>query len=208
MAGLVFMNHSLGIKKSPVFFIPNILDYVRIVLVVFAVIIFPTHPWFAIGLYVVNAILDMLDGTLARSLNQQSHLGTLLDFSIDRASITLLLASCVWAYPHLFSLFVAVMAIDIASHFAICYASAYRGGSHLHFISQGSRLLVLFSQKSMVRYLICTSHDVFFAIFLLNFLAPSSYWFILWIITCPGMLMKTWIHIEQFYLAAKFSAIN
>lgn len=89
----------------------------------------------------------MLDGTLARLLNQQSKLGALLDFSIDRASITMLLAACVWAYPHLWSLFVAVMALDIASHFAICYASAYNGGSHLNFISKGSKLLLWFSQK-------------------------------------------------------------
>lgn len=191
------------ITKSPLFFIPNIVDYVRIVLLICAVSIFSVHPWLGIELYVFNSILDMLDGTLARLLHQQSRLGTLLDFSIDRAAITILLASCVWAYPHLFSLFVAVMAIDIASHFAICYASAFKGESHLHFISGGSPLLIWFSQKSWVRYLICTSHDVFFALFLVHFLMPSVYWFILWILMAPGMLLKTWIHLEQFYLAAQ-----
>lgn len=197
-----------SIKKSPVFFIPNILDYARILFLISVVVIFPIHPWFGIGLYVINSVLDMLDGTLARLLNQQSKLGALLDFSIDRASITILLAGCVWAYPHLFSLFVAVMALDIASHFAICYAGAYNNGSHLKFISQGSMLLSLFSQKSWIRYLICTSHDTFFAIIITNFLIPSHYWLILWILLIPGMLLKTWIHLEQFYLAAKFTALH
>jgi len=196
------------IQKSPAFFLPNILDYVRIVLLIFVVFIFPIDPWLGIGLYVVNSVLDMLDGTLARLLNQQSKLGALLDFSIDRAAITILLAGCIWINPHLFILFVAVMALDIASHFAVCYANAYHNGSHLQFISQGSQLLTWFSQKSWVRYLICTSHDLFFGIFVVNFLAPSHDWFILWILLSPGMLLKTWIHLEQFYLSAQFAANN
>ena len=203
---VLMMKNTIALRKSPVSFIPNILDYIRIALLIIAIFIFSIHPWIAIWLYVANSVLDMLDGTLARALNQQSQLGTLLDFSIDRASITILLASCVWAYPHLFSLFVAVVALDIASHFAICYASACKGGSHLHFISNGSALLALFSQKSIVRYFICTSHDIFFALFLLYFLTPSHYWLTLWILTSPGMLMKTWVHFEQFYLATKFAA--
>src|SRR3989338_6805272 len=117
---VLMMKNTIALRKSPVFFIPNILDYIRIALLIIAI-------W----LYVANSVLDMLDGTLARALNQQSQLGTLLDFSIDRASITILLASCVWAYPHLFSLFVAVVALDIASHFAICYARSEEHTSEL-----------------------------------------------------------------------------
>ncbi|OGT44575.1 MAG: hypothetical protein A3E82_01640 [Gammaproteobacteria bacterium RIFCSPHIGHO2_12_FULL_38_11] len=194
--------------KNPVFFIPNILDYVRILLLICVVCVFPIYPWLGIGCYVTNSILDMLDGTLARLLNQQSKLGALLDFSIDRACITILLAACIWAYPHLWRWFVAVMALDIASHFAICYASAYNGGSHLNFIAHGSKLLLWFSQKSWVRYGICTSHDVFFALFVTYFLTPSTFWLVLWLVCVPGMLLKTWIHLEQFYLAAQFTASN
>lgn len=200
------ITNSANIAKSPVFFIPNILDYVRILLLIFVVFLFPIHPWLGIMLYLVNSVLDMLDGTLARLFNQQSKLGALLDFSIDRAAITILLAGCIWINPHLFVLFVAVMALDIASHFAVCYANAYNGSSHLQFVSQGSQLLIWFSQKSWVRYLICTSHDLFFGIFICNFLAPSPSWLILWVILTPGMLLKTWIHLEQFYLAARFTA--
>lgn len=201
------IKNAVGAKKSPVFFIPNILDYARILLLISVVLVFTAHPWLGIWLYVVNSVLDMLDGTVARLFNQQSKLGALLDFSIDRAAITILLAGCIWIYPHLFGLFVAVMAIDIASHFAVCYANAYNGSSHLHFISQGSTLLVWFSQKSWVRYMICTSHDLFFGIFIANFLTPSPHWLMLWILLFPGMLLKTWIHMEQFYLAAKFAAL-
>jgi CDP-diacylglycerol--inositol 3-phosphatidyltransferase len=194
--------------KSPVFFIPNILDYVRIILLIAVIFLFATHTYYAIALYALNSILDGLDGTLARLLNQQSKLGALLDFSIDRAAITILLGACIWASPHLFVLFLFVMALDIGSHFAVCYASAYNNGSHLKFLTKGSPLLCWFSQKSWVRYSICTSHDLFFGLFIINTFIPSSYWIILWIILSPGMLLKTWIHLEQFYLAAKFTALN
>ncbi len=192
----------IATPHSPLFFIPNILDYIRILLLISVVCVFPTHPWLGIWLYVINSILDMMDGTLARLLNQQSKLGALLDFSIDRASITILLGGCIWAYPQWWSWVVAIMAIDMSSHFALCYASAYSSGSHLNFISQGSQLLRWFSQKSWVRYLICTSHDVFFAVIVAYFLVPSSYWVMIAIVLTPGMLLKTWIHLEQFYLGA------
>lgn len=194
--------------KSPLFFIPNILDYVRVLLLIVVICLFATHPWYAVGLYGLNSILDGLDGTLARFLNQQSKLGALLDFSIDRAAITILLGACIWAVPHLLMLFLLVMALDIGSHFAVCYASAYNNGSHLKFLAKGSSLLCAFSQKSWVRYSICTSHDLFFALFIINTFMPSPHWIILWVILAPGMLIKTWIHLEQFYLAANFVAIN
>lgn len=194
--------------KSPLFFIPNILDYVRILLLIVVICIFASHPGYAIALYALNSILDGLDGTLARLLNQQSKLGALLDFSIDRAAITILLGACIWVAPSFLILFISVMALDIGSHFAVCYASAYNNGSHLKFLAKGSPLLGWFSQKSWVRYSICTSHDLFFALFIINTYMPSPYWMILWITLAPGMLIKTWIHLEQFYLAAKFVTAN
>lgn len=193
-------------KQSSVFFIPNLLDYFRIFLLILTIAVFCVNHWLAICLYILNSSLDMLDGTLARLLKQQSKLGALLDFSIDRAAIAILLSTAIVMLPRLWGLFVTIMALDIMTHFAICYATAWNGGSHLNFISEGSNLLKWFSQKSWVRYCICTSHDTFFAVFIFNYLAPSQYWLILWALFAPGMLLKTWIHLEQFYLATKFAA--
>ena|SRR3990167_4532687 len=198
--------NTTNLKKSPVFFIPNIIDYIRILLLISALCVFSIRPWIAVWLFLTNSVLDGLDGALARKLNQQSKLGALLDFSIDRASITMILGGCIWMYPRFFLYFIAVMMMDIASHFAVCYATAFNSGAHLDFVSRGSKLLFWFSKKNWLRYIICSSHDGFFGFLFGYFLLPSPLWFIPLALYTPGMLLKTWIHLEQFYLAAKFSA--
>jgi cardiolipin synthase len=46
-----------------------------------------TGDWWAVGLLVVAGLSDWLDGKIARALNQQSRLGTLLDPAADRLYI-------------------------------------------------------------------------------------------------------------------------
>jgi cardiolipin synthase (CMP-forming) len=46
-----------------------------------------TGDWWAVGLLIVAGLSDWLDGKIARALNQQSRLGTLLDPAADRLYI-------------------------------------------------------------------------------------------------------------------------
>jgi cardiolipin synthase len=74
--------------SSRVFTIPNILSFLRLLLVpVFLVLIVRGQDAFALLVLVVSSLTDFLDGILARRLNQVSRLGQLLDPAADRLFI-------------------------------------------------------------------------------------------------------------------------
>src|SRR5436189_5443239 len=65
--------------------IPNILTLGRLIAVpVFIVASFGGHFMFAFVLFVVAALTDIVDGFIARRLNQRSKLGALLDPAADK----------------------------------------------------------------------------------------------------------------------------
>ncbi len=74
--------------SSRIFTIPNVLSFIRLLLVpVFLVLIILGYDAFALLVLVVSSITDYLDGVLARGLNQISRLGQLLDPAADRLFI-------------------------------------------------------------------------------------------------------------------------
>lgn len=86
-------------KHSSVYNIPNLLTYFRIIAVpMVAACLYGADVlgegfwlrWTALGIYTVAAITDYLDGYFARSLQQYSNLGKMLDPIADK----LLVAAC------------------------------------------------------------------------------------------------------------------
>lgn len=75
--------------------LPNILTYGRIVAVpVVAGLLMipgPTARWIALGIYVLAAVTDFLDGYLARLWQQQSALGRMLDPIADKVLVAVVL---------------------------------------------------------------------------------------------------------------------
>eukprot|EP01057_Protomagalhaensia_wolfi_P004955 Protomagalhaensia_wolfi_Nauph_80__4954@NODE_5223_length_422_cov_265_080940_g4279_i0_p1_GENE_NODE_5223_length_422_cov_265_080940_g4279_i0NODE_5223_length_422_cov_265_080940_g4279_i0_p1_ORF_typecomplete_len114_score4_54CDPOH_P_transf/PF01066_21/4_8e14_NODE_5223_length_422_cov_265_080940_g4279_i080370 len=88
-------------KLSPiVFYYPNLIGYVRILLSVLTVALFPLHYWGGALCYTVSQFLDAADGHVARAFNQASLMGASMDQLTDRMSTVgtfLLLAA---AYPN------------------------------------------------------------------------------------------------------------
>ena len=90
---------------SPALNLPNLLTYGRILAVPLIVLCFfiegrlhgsDAARWWALGIFVVASVTDFFDGYLARSWNQQSNIGRMLDPIADKllvASILLLLAA-------------------------------------------------------------------------------------------------------------------
>lgn len=74
--------------SSRVFTIPNILSFIRLLLVpVFLVLIIRGEDGYALLVLVISSVTDYLDGQLARRLHQVSRLGQLLDPAADRLFI-------------------------------------------------------------------------------------------------------------------------
>lgn len=82
---------------SVVFWVPNLIGYLRVVLLVvaFGVLEGVSLRWFW-GVYVVSMLLDGLDGYTARCLGQSSEFGAFLDVTVDLVSRSILICR---AYP-------------------------------------------------------------------------------------------------------------
>ncbi|XP_074643054.1 uncharacterized protein LOC141900181 [Tubulanus polymorphus] len=63
-------------------YVPNIIDYVRISLLIVAYFTF-TWPSVFLFFYTISCVLDFFDGYAARKLNQISAFGTWLDVAVD-----------------------------------------------------------------------------------------------------------------------------
>ena len=64
-------------------YIPNILEYIRIYLLYKGLC---THN---IYIFLLNYFLDIIDGPIARKLNQTSDIGCFLDHFVDRLTVSL-----------------------------------------------------------------------------------------------------------------------
>ena len=67
-----------------ILYIPNILGYIRMFLAMLGLCHVQTSPSTSICLWVFSSFLDMIDGYLARKLNQCSKLGILVSGSFLR----------------------------------------------------------------------------------------------------------------------------
>jgi len=84
--------------------IPNILTYIRIVLIpVFVLVFFLPFDWINVAvtaIFGLAAITDWLDGYLARKLNQTSRFGAFLDPVADKLIVGVALVLLVQANPN------------------------------------------------------------------------------------------------------------
>jgi cardiolipin synthase (CMP-forming) len=82
-------------KVSKVWTVPNILTYGRILAVPIVAGLLMlgdnTSRWVALGIYVLAAVTDFLDGYLARKWQQQSALGRMLDPIADKVLVAVVL---------------------------------------------------------------------------------------------------------------------
>ena len=82
---------------NPLLAAPNLLTMVRIALTPFLVITVLEHRFaLAFGLFLVAAITDAMDGTLARILRQRTRLGQYLDPIADKVMLSSLFLVLTW----------------------------------------------------------------------------------------------------------------
>lgn len=106
--------------------IPNLLSICRILLVPPLVVVlltkFEGKEWWGLGLFLLAAIMDFLDGFLARKRKEVTRLGTLLDPAADKILVSAAFISLVELDPRVVPSWMVV--IIIAREFAV---TALRG---------------------------------------------------------------------------------
>ncbi|KAL3535798.1 hypothetical protein ACH5RR_004259 [Cinchona calisaya] len=144
-------------------YIPNIIGYIRILLncVGFA-ICFEDKTLFSI-LYLVSFVCDALDGWFARKFNQVSTFGAVLDMVTDRVSTACLLLILSQVYrPGL--IFIALLALDISSHWLQMYSTFLMGKSSHKDVkdSSNSWLFRAYYRSRMFMGYCCASCEVLY----------------------------------------------
>jgi len=181
---------------------PNIVGYARLTLLLFGLFIVWSHPILGCICFIVNLVLDAVDGFLARLLNQVSAFGAILDYTTDRisfASYAFLLGSIYPQYTLVFCLF---LNLDLASHFFHLQASHVQNRVTHKAVSKNDPWILQFYYKKVVLGAACFTHDLFFIFLYLHFFFPS-FWLELFLgITFVGVVFKTLVHLIQIVRAS------
>ncbi|KAH3766038.1 phosphatidylinositol synthase [Pelomyxa schiedti] len=105
---------------------PNLVGYARITLNLIGFWVGFRCPLTFLFCYMASALMDMLDGHLARAYNQCTRFGAVLDMITDRTGTAMLLMIlCVW-YPSWTYYFQFYVFVDICSHWTQMYSSLFR----------------------------------------------------------------------------------
>jgi cardiolipin synthase (CMP-forming) len=135
-------------SESAVLTIPNALSALRLlgVPVFFWLIVVPQRDGLALGILIVSAFTDWLDGYLARRLGQYSRLGELLDPMADRFYVIAALAALYLRNILPFWVVLALIARDVAMMLLLIYLKRFGyTGVPVHFVGKAATMNLLYA---------------------------------------------------------------
>jgi CDP-diacylglycerol--glycerol-3-phosphate 3-phosphatidyltransferase len=164
--------------------VPNLLSIFRILLVPPLVVVlltkFPGKEFVGLGLFLLAALMDFLDGFLARRRNQVTRLGTLLDPAADKILISAAFISLVELDHELVPAWMVV--VIIAREFAVSSLRSFAAAENLVIPSGMSGKVKTFLQIVSIALLIIYQQlDKF------RHLAPISLWVALLVTVYSGV---------------------
>lgn len=194
-------------------FVPNLIGYGRIILVLVSFYYMPFNPWMAGITYLLSGFLDAFDGWSARKLKQGTSFGAALDMITDRCSTTcLIMVLCVF-YPSYAFLFQCVVALDISSHWLQMYSSLVQGDNSHKVTDLGANPILRLYYKRVSLFIFCACNELFFAALYFRhfsygpiiplFGSSIGLWTLLAFVTFPVSLTKNLISVLQMVLAAR-----
>ena len=146
-------------------YIPNLIDYLRAILMFISFLFMEKRPILFLFLYAACAFLDALDGYFARKYRQTSKVGSLLDLLIDMMATTCLVMylATTESYKKYTFLFQIWVFFTITGHWAHQYASILRGDvSHKSNDENRSIVLRLYYKTRWGLALLVMMNEVFF----------------------------------------------
>jgi CDP-diacylglycerol--inositol 3-phosphatidyltransferase len=189
-------------------FIPNIIDYIRLILSVSSFKYAKTHPNAFLFMYFFSYLLDEFDGMLARRYNQISNFGGILDMIVDRISTAALLATLSILYPEYYFTFMSLMMLDIGSHWLQTHSALLEVGTKSNHKSLQEQfwLLTIYYQSRLALSLIGWFAEIFLAqvyyLFFFNDSYKNPLFMHLLYISFPFYLLKQIISILQIFSAS------
>ena len=102
---------------NTIFYLPNLLNYVRVVLVILMLKKMRTKPLTAFILCLISGMINWLDGTIARYLDQTSQFGHIMDISLDRLTNSAQMVTLALLYPRYWLFFFSILTVDTIRDF-------------------------------------------------------------------------------------------
>ena len=101
--------------KKENFNIPNILSFIRIIIIVPFVLYFLNDDYLLAALMLIfSGLSDMFDGLIARKLNQITKLGKVLDPVADKLTLTAVIICMGIKFPEIFPLVIILILKDVS----------------------------------------------------------------------------------------------
>jgi CDP-diacylglycerol--inositol 3-phosphatidyltransferase len=191
-------------SKNPLLYWPNIVDYIRAILLLGFVSFALSHTALATTFYIIAALLDAVDGVLARKLKQISALGTALDFAIDRLCGTALLFAISQLYPAYWLACCFILLLDLGSHYLHLYTANFCGADHHKKIDRNShRWLQQYYHHRPTLFFLCFCYEGWLLFALNAGQLANSTLIIASLLLFPGFFAKCLIHVLQIQTACK-----
>nr|ACO10419.1 CDP-diacylglycerol--inositol 3-phosphatidyltransferase [Caligus rogercresseyi] len=197
---------SLLQTKNVLLFIPNLIGYARILLLLLSMALMQSHYILCAVCYGLSVGLDMLDGFAARKFHQSSRLGALLDMLTDRCGTLALVFTLGIFYPS-FSFFLSLSSlIDISMHWLHTHVSLLKGqSSHKTGLDDSLPFILRFyyENKTFLTYM-CCMNEAFYGSLYVSYFTPGYFYFfyIAAGVTFPFAVLKTGLALLQGYYAA------
>ncbi|XP_075236397.1 CDP-diacylglycerol--inositol 3-phosphatidyltransferase-like [Lycorma delicatula] len=194
--------------KNVLFFVPNIIGYVRLLLMFVSFYYMPFNYIVSSLCYVISGLLDAVDGFAARYFNQISKLGTMLDQLTDRCGTAGLCMTLSYFYPNYIFLFQLSIVIDISCHWIFFYSSTLqKKTSHKYVDPSWNPLLKLYYSSRFTLFIMCAGNEAFYAsLYLLHFFKEPQFGDVNLVrIACyifgPVAVLKSFISLLHGYVA-------
>eukprot|EP01088_Endostelium_zonatum_P014962 TRINITY_DN347_c0_g2_i1.p1 TRINITY_DN347_c0_g2~~TRINITY_DN347_c0_g2_i1.p1 ORF type:complete len:227 (-),score=33.97 TRINITY_DN347_c0_g2_i1:239-919(-) len=197
---------------SPVYFyIPNIIGYLRVLLLVAAFYVAESSYVLFFFYYLLSVVLDCVDGYAARAYGQSSRYGAVLDMITDRCTTSCISIILSRFYPDFTSFFLLQVALDITSHYAHLYSSLSQNKkSHKDTTDRDYKLLQLYYNNRTLLGALCLMNELFFlGLYLCHFVSGFNIpllnvgvWPFLTVVGAgPGMAVKQFMNLVQLHQA-------
>ncbi|XP_003384133.1 PREDICTED: CDP-diacylglycerol--inositol 3-phosphatidyltransferase-like isoform X2 [Amphimedon queenslandica] len=184
-------------------FIPNIIGYGRIILLLVSFYFMPYNPEIAMATYMLSQLLDAFDGYTARLFKQTTMFGAVLDMVTDRVSTMCLSIVLAMFYVRYTFLIQFVVMLDISSHWLQMYCSLVCGEkSHK---DTDNVFLKLYYNNRTVLFLMCAGNELFHLMAYMMYFSngPLGLWQILFFVTAPVCALKQLISVVQLIAAVQ-----
>lgn len=125
----------MNIKKEDLFKIPNILSYIRIILVPIYVYVFihanePNEYILSVFIVILSAVTDLLDGIIARKFGIITDWGKIIDPLADKLMQAAMLFTVIFKFKGIYFLIILFILKELVSF--LVSAFLYKRGKHLN----------------------------------------------------------------------------